>query len=345
MGKYKFRLSDMVPNAWFYKLRDMGHNRRRNHNYSIRQGLVGGSTSQLARKSFTSPSSSPKISFDANRASYYYSTAVLEARKNLNSPVHLTRRQDVDLAIDPPRKSKRRHHKVLFKCHSPKLVSTSASIRCNCSDGRDKHEIHATNNYETRIFDSEKPTRSTDFNSDITYRKNSIPKRLEKNKNSSDMIELALSPIRTRSDQAFNFKVNDDSFYTENKRPDLKTKRASLAVYRIRKRVVTTKNATKEKRLNRDRKESLAVMKYSSDPQRDFMESMIEMIIANNMRSSNDLEDLLACYLSLNSVDYHSVIVKVFKQVCDAISCLIFGVEHSWPSDDVKSQLNSTPLV
>ncbi|KAF3321842.1 transcription repressor OFP1-like protein [Carex littledalei] len=307
MGKYKFRFSDMVPNAWFYKLRDMGsHNRRRNQNY------WGTSTSQLAKKSFTSQSSSPKISLVANRASYYYSTAVLEARLSLNSPVHLTRRQDVDLPVDPPRKSKRRHRKVLFKCHSPKLVSMSTSIRCNCSDGRDKHEIHATKNYETRIFDSEKPTGFTDFNFD-TDNKNSISKKLEKTKNSSNMIELTLSPIRTRSDQAF--KVSDNSFYTENKRPDMKTKRASLAVYRIRKRVVTKKKATKEKKLNRDMKESLAVMKYSSNPQRDFMESMIEMIIANNMRSSNDLEDLLASYLSLNSVDYHSVIVKVFKQV------------------------------
>lgn len=312
MGKYKFRFSDMVPNAWFYKLRDMGsHTRRRNHNY------WGTSTSQLAKKSFTSQSSSPKISLVANRASYYYSTAVLEAKLSLNSPVHLTRRQDVDLPVDPPRKSKRRHRKVLFKCHSPKLVSTPSSIRCNCSDGIDNHGINITKNYETHIFDSEKPTGFADFSSGSTDRKRSTSKRSEKTKNSSNLIELALSPIRTRSNQAF--KVNDDSFYTENKRPDLKTKRASPAVHRIRKRVVspriTTKNATKEKKLNRDRKESLAVMKYSSDPQRDFMESMIEMIIANNMRSSNDLEDLLACYLSLNSVNYHSVIVKVFKQV------------------------------
>ncbi|KAK8709568.1 hypothetical protein V6N13_060583 [Hibiscus sabdariffa] len=60
---------------------------------------------------------------------------------------------------------------------------------------------------------------------------------------------------------------------------------------------------------------SIAVVKSSSDPQRDFRESMVEMIMENNIRASKDLEDLLACYLSLNSNEYHDVIVKVFKQI------------------------------
>lgn len=61
--------------------------------------------------------------------------------------------------------------------------------------------------------------------------------------------------------------------------------------------------------------ESVAVVKKSEDPQRDFKESMVEMIMENNIRASKDLEDLLACYLSLNSDEYHDVIIKVFKQI------------------------------
>lgn len=61
--------------------------------------------------------------------------------------------------------------------------------------------------------------------------------------------------------------------------------------------------------------ESLAVVKSSFDPQRDFRESMVEMIVENNMRESKDLEDLLACYLTLNSDEYHDLIIKVFKQI------------------------------
>nr|GLL36803.1 transcription repressor OFP1-like isoform X1 [Ipomoea trifida] len=61
---------------------------------------------------------------------------------------------------------------------------------------------------------------------------------------------------------------------------------------------------------------SFAVVKASKDPQRDFRESMVEMIVENNIRASKDLENLLACYLSLNSNEYHDLIIKVFKQIC-----------------------------
>lgn len=61
--------------------------------------------------------------------------------------------------------------------------------------------------------------------------------------------------------------------------------------------------------------DSFAIVKSSFDPQRDFRESMVEMIVENNIRASKDLEDLLACYLSLNSDEYHELIIKVFKQI------------------------------
>ncbi|XP_010253122.1 PREDICTED: transcription repressor OFP1 [Nelumbo nucifera] len=61
--------------------------------------------------------------------------------------------------------------------------------------------------------------------------------------------------------------------------------------------------------------ESFAVVKSSFDPQRDFRDSMVEMVVENNIRASKDLEELLACYLSLNSDEYHDLIVKVFEQI------------------------------
>ncbi|KAJ6913382.1 DUF623 domain containing protein [Populus alba x Populus x berolinensis] len=42
---------------------------------------------------------------------------------------------------------------------------------------------------------------------------------------------------------------------------------------------------------------------------------MVEMIVENNIKASKDLEDLLACYLSLNSDEYHDLIIKVFEQI------------------------------
>lgn len=61
--------------------------------------------------------------------------------------------------------------------------------------------------------------------------------------------------------------------------------------------------------------DSLAIVKSTNDPQRDFRESMVEMIVENKISGSNELEDLLACYLSLNTDEYHDIIVKVFKQI------------------------------
>jgi len=60
--------------------------------------------------------------------------------------------------------------------------------------------------------------------------------------------------------------------------------------------------------------ESFAIVLTSVDPERDFRESMAEMIVENKMKEQKDLEDLLACYLSLNSSEYHGIIIKAFKK-------------------------------
>ncbi|OEL13201.1 hypothetical protein BAE44_0025780 [Dichanthelium oligosanthes] len=60
--------------------------------------------------------------------------------------------------------------------------------------------------------------------------------------------------------------------------------------------------------------ESLAVVRRTRDPQRAFRESMVEMI-AGTGGGAEELERLLACYLSLNADEHHDCIVKVFRQV------------------------------
>nr|GFC79113.1 transcription repressor OFP5 [Tanacetum cinerariifolium] len=61
--------------------------------------------------------------------------------------------------------------------------------------------------------------------------------------------------------------------------------------------------------------DSFAIIKSSFDPQKDFRDSMIEMIIENGIRKREELEELLACYLTLNCNEYHDLIVNVFQQV------------------------------
>ncbi|KAL6993649.1 Transcription repressor ofp1 [Sarracenia purpurea var. burkii] len=60
---------------------------------------------------------------------------------------------------------------------------------------------------------------------------------------------------------------------------------------------------------------SFTIVKLLHDPKRNFKESMVEMIAENRILASKDLEDLLARYLSLNSDEYHSLIVKTFQQI------------------------------
>lgn len=68
--------------------------------------------------------------------------------------------------------------------------------------------------------------------------------------------------------------------------------------------------------------ESLVIIKSSSNPRRDFTKSMVEMIVENNLHELKDLEELLACYLSLNSKEYHEDIIKVFEHVWFALTDL-----------------------
>ncbi|CAF1710702.1 hypothetical protein Bca4012_007323 [Brassica carinata] len=63
-------------------------------------------------------------------------------------------------------------------------------------------------------------------------------------------------------------------------------------------------------------KESFAVVKCSSDPQKDFRDSMVEMIMENGIiNHPEELKELLVCYLRLNTNEYHDMIINVFQQV------------------------------
>ncbi|XP_065847641.1 transcription repressor OFP7-like [Euphorbia lathyris] len=68
-------------------------------------------------------------------------------------------------------------------------------------------------------------------------------------------------------------------------------------------------------------KESVAVVKKSEDPYEDFKRSMLEMILEKQMFEGKDLEELLQCFLTLNSRKYHEVIVKAFSEIWEILFC------------------------
>uniref|UniRef100_A0A6N2LA32 Transcription repressor n=1 Tax=Salix viminalis TaxID=40686 RepID=A0A6N2LA32_SALVM len=68
-------------------------------------------------------------------------------------------------------------------------------------------------------------------------------------------------------------------------------------------------------------RESFAVVKRSEDPHEDFKRSMMEMILEKEMFEEKDLEQLLHCFLSLNSRDHHGVIVQAFSEIWETLFC------------------------
>ncbi|KAG6472259.1 transcription repressor OFP7-like [Zingiber officinale] len=66
-------------------------------------------------------------------------------------------------------------------------------------------------------------------------------------------------------------------------------------------------------------KESFAVVKLSEDPEEDFRRSMAEMVAENKMYDVEGLEQLLCCFLSLNSSHHHAAIVAAFEDIWDTV--------------------------
>ncbi|KAJ0972742.1 hypothetical protein J5N97_020701 [Dioscorea zingiberensis] len=65
--------------------------------------------------------------------------------------------------------------------------------------------------------------------------------------------------------------------------------------------------------------DSVAIEKDSSEPYLDFRESMVQMIVENQIYGWDDLRELLHHLLSLNSPQYHPLILRAFSDVCQAI--------------------------
>lgn len=68
-------------------------------------------------------------------------------------------------------------------------------------------------------------------------------------------------------------------------------------------------------------RESVAVVKKSMNPYEDFKRSMLEMILEKQIFEAKDLEELLRCFLSLNSRKYHGIIVEAFSEIWEVLFC------------------------
>ncbi|KNA09798.1 hypothetical protein SOVF_150290 [Spinacia oleracea] len=60
---------------------------------------------------------------------------------------------------------------------------------------------------------------------------------------------------------------------------------------------------------------SVAEEKDSNDPYLDFRQSMLQMIMENQIYTKDDLKHLLNCFLQLNSPSLHGTIIRVFTEI------------------------------
>ncbi|KAA8514967.1 hypothetical protein F0562_018246 [Nyssa sinensis] len=65
--------------------------------------------------------------------------------------------------------------------------------------------------------------------------------------------------------------------------------------------------------------DSVAVVKDSDDPFLDFRLSMFQMILEKEIYSEEDLQELLNCFLQLNSPSHHEIIVQAFMDILNGV--------------------------
>ncbi|WMV51785.1 hypothetical protein MTR67_045170 [Solanum verrucosum] len=275
MGNYRFRLSDMMPNAWFYKLKEIGKS---------------SSSSSSSTRNNPISSNSPKPDHD----------------------VHFT---------EPSRKSYKKRRSINSRMrNSPKLVNPSVSANCSCRASVESVWTKADSTPEE--YPNSSSSSSSSSPSSILPEKSNPMTSISP---SCDCRADYMNQDSANLDHGVHSvsKIDLPRIITKPEKFDEKKEEKQRIVkqeQRIVRRVSTNgvKLRTNSPRITTNSKkiqESFAVVKSSRNPQKDFRESMVEMIVENNIRTSKDLEELLACYLSLNSDEYHDLIIKVFKQI------------------------------
>ncbi|CAN0903722.1 Transcription repressor OFP4 [Linum grandiflorum] len=300
--KPRFRLSDMIPNAWFYKLKDnMSSKPRTTSDKFIKRNKIkkqqppnfsSNSPSLLSRNTRPPPPSSSQ----PGCSSYFASKpekATTDHHKLYNSPVN-PKASDTQFPDQPRRSScSSRRRKAIYK-PSPKLphhiiqYSSSSPFESSSPDFcRTESDDEKVSHYSTNDIIIDVKDRSFELES---------------------LLPIVTSrPRKSSTTKKRSIRVKSNS-------PRLASRKSNKGGGGGRKSVSSHPSPLGRRR-SRTFAESFAVVKSSMDPERDFMDSMVEMIVENDIKGSKELEELLACYLSLNLDKYHDVIVRAFEQI------------------------------
>ncbi|KAL1202059.1 Transcription repressor OFP4 [Cardamine amara subsp. amara] len=296
MRKYKFRLSAVIPNEWFHKLKSMTKPRKQHP-------LPSFSLNTTKKKKTTSESNSLPLSYFS-----YRSHTSSESKTLQMSPRNSLHKRKTVYKPSPPSSSSLstdfNKKKIKFLRNQD---SSAASSNLKFSSSADDIVIEMNNRdfkkkmlKEIKVFDSTEKA---------CYASN-------RNKESRKTHHLSVkAKNKEKEEDACRINKKHQKTLVSNGR-----RSSSANSPRIKLRVCSPKIQVSPRKSNprsqsRQVVDSYAVIKSSVDPMKDFRESMVEMIAENNIIASKDLEALLACYLALNPKEYYDLIIKVFVQV------------------------------
>lgn len=211
----------------------------------------------------------------------------------------------------------------------PNLPASSPEHQCNVSSKIKKVKSKG------RKSTSDVPSRRSEFLIDKINEEESESlisclarfSEAEKVHSSSTMDSTKVRPISNYSDKKENKDLTSSNrrtisrvknvervrfqSITENQRG----KETKVMSSRMEENRRGTETKVMSSRMEEKVKESFALVKKSKDPYEDFKKSMLEMIEEMEMSEAKDLEQLLQCFLALNSRDYHGVIVRAFMEI------------------------------
>ncbi|CAH9074842.1 unnamed protein product [Cuscuta europaea] len=280
MGNHKFRFSDMIPHAWFFKLRDLKRTRSQSSSHPTNQ------QKNHHDQNLNQTISSTKPNISQPRQSYYYS----------REPI-ITKPSADPCFLDSPRTSFRRRSSRRKTIYRP---SPTSEFDSDTIDVPKLSSSTVSSPAASIIYDGNgKSQTEIDLPPILTK----LPGK-SRNAGGLDGRENGSLCIKTRSrksiSQSTGVKLRGNSPRMNNRQVQSRGRKNSSAPGKRPKNCFSG---------------SFPVVKASFDPEKDFRESMIEMIVENKIKNSKDLEELLACYLSLNCEEYHSHIIEAFQQI------------------------------
>ncbi|EFH68624.1 hypothetical protein ARALYDRAFT_470713 [Arabidopsis lyrata subsp. lyrata] len=295
MRNYKFRLSAMIPSRWFHKLKNM--TRPRNKHPLPSYSLNTTKKRKPSSESKSLPHSS--TSYFSNRSHTSFESKILQISPR-NSPHKIQSKRKTVYKPSPPSTSSVsagfNKKKIKFHRNQDSFSEDDVIIDMNNRDFKKKmfKEINKFDSTEKACPASNRTKETL-----ITHHLS-----VKVNKEKEDEEEEDACRIQ---------KKHQKTLVSGGRRSSDKSTRIKLRV--SSPRIQVSPRRSKSRSQNKQVLDSFAVIKSSLDPKKDFRESMVEMIAESNIRTSKDMEDLLACYLTLNAKEYHNLIIKVFVQV------------------------------